>query len=226
MPATPPPAAASRSTNIPIATTPGRRTSASCRAASPSRRSSSATTATNSATRCCAPCEQSGAGTLVHPTLGSMQCVLLEFACADRRERGRVVELQFAFIVAGRRALSRDRDRDRSQNVTAAAAKLNIASASDLGSFAVERRQRRESRRSRPSSITPAIAIGVVGDATRDIQQRARARGLPRPLCDRKPLDAPARHRDRQGASGRRHDRAHAGQQHARRWSTRLASFL
>jgi prophage DNA circulation protein len=45
--------------------------------------------------------EQSGPGTLIHPTLGSVQCVLLEFACADRRERGRYIELQFTFILAG-----------------------------------------------------------------------------------------------------------------------------
>ena len=45
--------------------------------------------------------EQSGAGTLVHPTLGSIQCVLLEFAATDRRERGRYVELSFSFIRAG-----------------------------------------------------------------------------------------------------------------------------
>jgi len=45
--------------------------------------------------------EQSGSGTLVHPTLGSISCVLLEFAVTDRRERGRYVELQFSFILAG-----------------------------------------------------------------------------------------------------------------------------
>lgn len=45
--------------------------------------------------------EQAGAGTLIHPTLGSLQCVLLEFAIADRRERGRYIELQFTFILAG-----------------------------------------------------------------------------------------------------------------------------
>lgn len=45
--------------------------------------------------------EKSGSGTLVHPTLGSIECVLLEFAATDRRERGRYVELQFSFIIAG-----------------------------------------------------------------------------------------------------------------------------
>jgi prophage DNA circulation protein len=78
-------------------------------------------------------CEQAGAGTLVHPTLGSIQCVLLEFGCADRRERGRVVELQFTFIVAGD-VLYPSTATATGQNVLAAVGKLNIASAGDLGS--------------------------------------------------------------------------------------------
>jgi prophage DNA circulation protein len=78
-------------------------------------------------------CEQAGAGTLVHPTLGSIQCVLLEFGCADRRERGRVVELQFTFIVAGDVKYPSTATAT-GQNVLAAVGKLNIASASDLGS--------------------------------------------------------------------------------------------
>ena len=78
-------------------------------------------------------CEQAGAGTLVHPTLGSIQCVLLEFSCADRRERGRVVELQFTFIVAGDVRYPASAVAT-GQNVMAAVAKLTTASASDLGS--------------------------------------------------------------------------------------------
>jgi prophage DNA circulation protein len=46
-------------------------------------------------------CEQPGEGTLVHPTLGSVQCVLLDFTTTDRRERGRMVEIAFAFVVSG-----------------------------------------------------------------------------------------------------------------------------
>jgi len=77
-------------------------------------------------------CEQSGAGTLVHPTLGTLQCVLLDFQVTDRRERGRVVEVAFAFIVAGdvkypTTALA------TGQNVMAQASSLTSASASDLG---------------------------------------------------------------------------------------------
>ena len=78
-------------------------------------------------------CEQAGAGSLVHPTLGTIQCVLLEFQCSDRRERGRVVELQFTFILAGdvqypAAAIA------TGQNILAQVGALNIASASDLGS--------------------------------------------------------------------------------------------
>jgi prophage DNA circulation protein len=81
-----------------------------------------------------AACEQSGAGTLVHPTMGAIQCVLMEFACADRRERGRVVEFQFAFIVAGD-VLYPSTATATGQNVLAAVAKLKTASAADLGTF-------------------------------------------------------------------------------------------
>jgi prophage DNA circulation protein len=42
--------------------------------------------------------EQAGQGELVHPSLGSVQAVLVEFACGERAELGRVIELEFAFI--------------------------------------------------------------------------------------------------------------------------------
>jgi prophage DNA circulation protein len=46
-------------------------------------------------------CEQPGSGTLVHPTLGSVECVLVEpCAVTDRRERGRVVEVAMQFMLA------------------------------------------------------------------------------------------------------------------------------
>ena len=47
-----------------------------------------------------AACEQPGEGTLVHPTLGPVQCVLLESAATDRRERERVVEISFSFVLS------------------------------------------------------------------------------------------------------------------------------
>ena len=46
-------------------------------------------------------CEEAGPGTLVHPTMGSLQCVLMEFATIDRRERGRYVEIALSFMIAG-----------------------------------------------------------------------------------------------------------------------------
>lgn len=45
-----------------------------------------------------AACEQLGPGTLVHPTLGPVQAVLLDFTTTDRRDRGRYVEVEFEFI--------------------------------------------------------------------------------------------------------------------------------
>jgi len=76
--------------------------------------------------------EQSGAGTLVHPTLGSVQCVLLEFSATDRRERGRYVELQFAFILAGDVQYPTTAIATGSAVISAAAA-LTSASQGDLG---------------------------------------------------------------------------------------------
>jgi prophage DNA circulation protein len=48
-----------------------------------------------------AAAERPGPGTLVHPTMGTVSVVLLDFAASDRREHGRVVELSFAFVLAG-----------------------------------------------------------------------------------------------------------------------------
>jgi len=110
-------------------------------------------------------CEQSGAGTLVHPTLGSIQCVLLEFQCADRRERGRVVELQFAFIVAGDVKYPATATATASA-VTSAAKSLNIASASDLGSALSSAGSFAQAATAGVSRFT-SIATSVVGDATR-----------------------------------------------------------
>ena len=45
-------------------------------------------------------CEKAGPGTLVHPILGSIQVVLLDFTTTDRRDRGRYVEVDFEFIDA------------------------------------------------------------------------------------------------------------------------------
>lgn len=112
-----------------------------------------------------AACEQAGAGTLVHPTMGSIQCVLLEFGCADRRERGRVVELQFSFILAGD-VLYPATATATIQAVTGAAARLNIASASDLGSSLQSIASVAKQVTSTVTHYT-SIASSLVGDATR-----------------------------------------------------------
>lgn len=76
-------------------------------------------------------CEQPGEGTLVHPTLGSVQCVLPDFSTTDRRERGRMVELAFTFIVSGD-ILFPSTALATSDQVNSLAGNLNQASAYDL----------------------------------------------------------------------------------------------
>lgn len=76
-------------------------------------------------------CEQAGSGTLVHPTMGSVTVVLLDFSVQDRRERGRYVEIALHFMLAGdvrypATAIS------SAAAVTKAAHAVNQASAADL----------------------------------------------------------------------------------------------
>jgi prophage DNA circulation protein len=76
-------------------------------------------------------CEQPGEGTLVHPTLGSVQCVLLDFTTTDRRERGRMVEVAFSFVVSGDLLFPATSTATGDQ-INSSAAALNQASAADL----------------------------------------------------------------------------------------------
>jgi prophage DNA circulation protein len=78
-----------------------------------------------------AACEQPGPGTLVHPTMGTIQVVLLDAGITDRRERGRYVEISFAFVLAGDVRYP-DTATATGENVNASAAALNTASAGDL----------------------------------------------------------------------------------------------
>jgi prophage DNA circulation protein len=48
-------------------------------------------------------CEAPGDGELTHPTLGRMTVSLIEFSSVERWDQGRVFELSFVFIEAGRR---------------------------------------------------------------------------------------------------------------------------
>lgn len=79
-----------------------------------------------------AACEQAGPGTLVHPTMGTVTCTLLEFSTTDRRERGRMVEVAFQFVVGGDQLLPVPAS-STGAAVGDAAAGVNTASASDLG---------------------------------------------------------------------------------------------
>jgi prophage DNA circulation protein len=117
--------------------------------------------------------EQSGSGTLVHPTLGSIQCVLLDFSATDRRERGRYVELQFAFILAGDVQYPATAIATGSA-VTSAAAALTAASQGDLGAALA------------PIAIVPQAATASVpqftGMATAAVSDASRIIGSVRGL--------------------------------------------
>jgi prophage DNA circulation protein len=79
-----------------------------------------------------AACEQAGPGTLVHPTLGSFQVVLLDFTTTDRRDRGRYCEVDLEFIDTASAAFPTSAA-NTSGLVASAAGALNQASASSLG---------------------------------------------------------------------------------------------
>ena len=135
--------------------------------------------------------QQSGPGTLVHPTLGSIQCVLLEYQCSDRRERGRVVEIQFSFIVAGDVKYPSTATAT-GQNVTDAAGKLTTASSSDLGS-ALSKVGKVATEATSTVSKYAGVAQHIVGDASSIFNSVRGWRRPFRPLLDRKPLGAPSR---------------------------------
>lgn len=109
-------------------------------------------------------CEQAGSGTLVHPTFGSVEVVLLDFTVTDRRERGRVVEVAMQFMLASdvrfpSSAIS------TADAITSAAGVLNTASAFDL-SQALSGQSLIINAAKDVSGFT-STAIGAVSDATR-----------------------------------------------------------
>jgi prophage DNA circulation protein len=120
-------------------------------------------------------CETAGAGTLVHPTFGSVECVLVDFSTTDRRERGRLVEIAFQFIVAGELTFPQSQTAT-GEAVDAAASGLDAASTSDLGRSLAD------------VSIVPAVsvssisgyattAVNLVDDATRSLNAVAGLSG-------------------------------------------------
>jgi prophage DNA circulation protein len=82
-----------------------------------------------------AACETAGPGALVHPTMGTMQVVLLDFSVTDRREHGRMVEIALAFIVSGDVQFPAS-SIATGNAVTSAFANLNAASLADLSASA------------------------------------------------------------------------------------------
>jgi prophage DNA circulation protein len=109
--------------------------------------------------------EQPGNGTLVHPTFGTVEVVLLDFQVTDRRERGRVVEVNFVFVLAGD-VIYPDVLSDVAAFVKTKAAAVLGASADDLGKFM---QSAVSNTRAAVAGVTGYLnlAKGAVNDATR-----------------------------------------------------------
>jgi|HubBroStandDraft_3_1064219.scaffolds.fasta_scaffold00005_28 prophage DNA circulation protein len=112
-----------------------------------------------------AACEQPGEGTLVHPTLGTMECVLLDFTTTDRRERGRMVEISFTFVISSDLRFPASITAT-DQYVSALALVLNQASAADL-SAVLGTMSTVPQAAARDVPDFAAQATGVVDDPTR-----------------------------------------------------------
>ena len=111
-----------------------------------------------------AACETAGAGTLVHPTMGSIQCVLIDFTTTDRRERGRLVEVAFQFVISGN--ISPTATLATGGNVLAAASALSTAAGSDLASNLAAITNVPTAALNTVSSFA-GLAVSTVNDATR-----------------------------------------------------------
>lgn len=78
--------------------------------------------------------ETPGPGDLVHPSLGLTSASLTEFSAGERFDLGRVVELEFSFIEAGRDTpLFPSADDDTQENVVDAAFEMDGSAARDFG---------------------------------------------------------------------------------------------
>lgn len=130
-------------------------------------------------------CEQAGPGTLVHPTFGSVECVLLDFAATDRRDRGRYIELTFQFVVAGD-LLFPQAIASTGDQVNGAADRLIAASAADLGTLAAVPTTATKGMAAAPAArstvgatqAAPSIAAAAWGDiAIAAVNDPARALG-------------------------------------------------
>ena len=112
-------------------------------------------------------CEQAGPGTLVHPTMGTVQCVMLDFIVTDRRERGRMVEVSMQFVLAGAVAFP-GITAASTDAISNAASALGTASMSDLGhtlgGFAIA-----IPTAARQVTGFTSMVTSAVGDATRSL---------------------------------------------------------
>jgi hypothetical protein len=121
-------------------------------------------------------CEVPGEGTLVHPTFGTVQVVLVEYAMSDRKERGRVVELTFSFVVTGDITFPAASASTRQAVINEAEA-LILALGVDL-SLAIEQLQldRVPTIATDPLAQFPEAAIAAVNDPARAL---SAVTGLP-----------------------------------------------
>ncbi|WP_109095465.1 DNA circularization N-terminal domain-containing protein [Azospirillum sp. TSH64] len=76
-------------------------------------------------------CEGEGEGELVHPTLGRKSVALLRFRIAERRDLGRVCEIAFQFVEAGR-LLYPGSVADRAAEISGIADALGLAAVADF----------------------------------------------------------------------------------------------
>ena len=80
-----------------------------------------------------AACDVPGPGTLVHPSLGTLQVSNVQFSAGESAERGRVVELELTFVECGAdRPLYPTTIVSTQAQTTAQAAQTDLAAASDF----------------------------------------------------------------------------------------------
>ena len=78
-----------------------------------------------------AACDLPGAGTLVHPYLGTLDVACTDCSVAERTEEGRMARIRLSFVEGGANRYPQER-MDTSAAVTAAAAAARSASESSL----------------------------------------------------------------------------------------------
>ena len=121
-------------------------------------------------------CEQPGEGTLVHPTLGAVQCVLIDFTTTDRRERGRMVEIAFSFVVSGD-ILFPSTALATGDQINSLAGGLNQASAADLGQIVTGPAPSIAAQQSAMIASFAELAVTAVNDPARALNAVAGLSG-------------------------------------------------